>query len=155
MAIRTIRTEEDPILRKTSKEVTKFDEALWALLEDMRDTLCEEQGVGLAAPQVGILKRIFIIDIGEGLVEFINPEIVATLGEQFGEEGCLSLPGKYGYVRRANEVTARAQDRNGNWFEIVGVELMARALLHEYDHLNGRLYIDLAEGDIVESESID
>ena len=150
MAIRKVRTEEEEVLRKVSKEVKTFDESLWTLLDDMADTMYDENGVGLAAPQVGLLKRIFVVDIGEGLIEFINPVIVATEGEQFGEEGCLSVPNKFGYVRRPNYAKLRAQDRNGNYFEVEGTELMARAMLHEFDHLEGRLYIDLAEGDIVE-----
>ncbi|MBE6022383.1 MAG: peptide deformylase [Cellulosilyticum sp.] len=148
MAYRKVRTEQDEVLRKVSKEVKKFDESLWNLLDDMADTMYEENGVGLAAPQVGILKRIFVIDIGEGLIEFINPVVVATEGEQFGEEGCLSVPNTYGNVRRANYVKMRAQDRNGNFFEIEGTELMARAMLHENDHLDGRLYVDLVEGEL-------
>ena len=153
MAYRKIRTEEEEVLRKVSKEVKQFDEALWSLLDDMADTMYEENGVGLAAPQVGILKRIFVIDIGEGLIEFINPTVIATEGEQFGEEGCLSVPNKYGNVRRPNYVKMRAQDRNGNFFEIEGTELMARAMLHENDHLDGRLYIDLVEDGIFEVEA--
>lgn len=149
MAIRTIRTEKEEILRKKSKEVVKFDKALHALLDDMTDTMYEADGVGLAAPQIGLLKRIFVIDIGEGLVEFINPEVITVSGEQFGEEGCLSVPKQYGNVRRPNYVKMRAQNRNGEHFEIEGEELMARAMLHEYDHLEGRLFIDLVEGDIV------
>ncbi len=152
MAYRKVRTEEDDVLRKVSKEVKKFDEALWALLDDMADTMYEENGVGLAAPQIGILKRIFVIDIGEGLIEFINPEVVATEGEQFGEEGCLSVPNKYGNVRRPNFVKMRALDRHGNAFEIEGTELMARAMLHENDHLDGKLYVDLVEGGVFEVE---
>ena len=152
MAYRKVRTEEEEVLRKVSKEVKQFDEALWNLLDDMADTMYEENGVGLAAPQVGILKRIFVIDIGEGLIEFINPTVIATEGEQFGEEGCLSVPNKYGNVRRPNYAKLRAQDRHGNFFEIEGTELMARAMLHEFDHLEGRLYVDLVEGSIVEVE---
>lgn len=152
MAYRKVRTEEEEVLRKVSKEVKKFDESLWDLLDDMADTMYEENGVGLAAPQIGILKRIFVIDIGEGLIEFINPQVLATEGEQFGEEGCLSVPNKYGNVRRPNYVKMRAQDRNGNFFEVEGTELMARAMLHENDHLDGRLYIDLVEGGIFEVE---
>ncbi|MBP3887261.1 MAG: peptide deformylase [Cellulosilyticum sp.] len=152
MAYRKVRTEEDEVLRKVSKEVKKFDESLWALLDDMADTMYEENGVGLAAPQIGILKRIFVIDIGEGLIEFINPEVVTTEGEQFGEEGCLSVPNKYGNVRRPNFVKMRALDRHGNAFEIEGTELMARAMLHENDHLDGRLYVDLVEGGVFEVE---
>lgn len=150
MAIRQIRTEEDEVLRKRSKEVKVFDEALGVLLDDMADTMYEQNGVGLAAPQIGLLKRIFVVDIGEGLIEFINPEIVSTEGEQFGEEGCLSVPNKFGNVRRPNYAKLRAQDRNGNVFEVEGTELMARAMLHEFDHLEGKLYVDLVEGDIFE-----
>lgn len=152
MAYRKVRTEEDDVLRKISKEVKKFDEALWTLLDDMADTMYEENGVGLAAPQIGILKRIFVIDIGEGLIEFINPEVVMTEGEQFGEEGCLSVPNKYGNVRRPNYVKMRAMDRHGNLFEVEGTELMARAMLHENDHLDGKLYVDLVEGGVFEVE---
>ncbi|MGL4800278.1 MAG: peptide deformylase [Cellulosilyticaceae bacterium] len=150
MAIRTIRTEGEAILRKASKKVDKFDAQLAELLDDMRDTMYEAEGVGLAAPQIGLLKRIFVIDIGEGVIEFINPEVVAVDGEQFGEEGCLSVPKKYGHVRRPYTVTMRAQNRLGEWFEITGEELMARAMLHENDHLEGKLFIDLVEGDIVD-----
>lgn len=150
MAIRKVRTEEEEVLRKVSKEVKTFDESLWTLLDDMADTMYDENGVGLAAPQVGVLKRIFVVDIGEGLIEFINPVIIATEGEQFGEEGCLSVPNKFGNVRRPNYAKLRAQDRNGNFFEVEGTELMARAMLHEFDHLEGRLYVDLVEGDIFE-----
>lgn len=150
MATRTIRTEEEAILRKVSKKVDKFDENLAVLLDDMADTMYAADGVGLAAPQIGLLKRIFVIDVGEGLIEFINPEIVAVDGEQFGEEGCLSVPKRYGHVRRPYTVTARAQDRQGNWFEVTGEELMARAILHENDHLDGKLFVDLVEGDIVD-----
>lgn len=150
MAIRKIRTEEDDVLRKISKEVTKYDESLWTLLDDMKDTMYESNGVGLAAPQVGLLKRIFIVDIGEGLIECINPEVLEVSGEQFGEEGCLSIPNKFGYVRRPNYVKVRAYNRFGKQFEVEGNELMARALLHENDHLDGKLYVDLVEGDVVE-----
>lgn len=150
MATRTIRIESDPILRKVSKEVTKFDESLWALLEDMAQTMYEADGVGLAAPQIGLLKRIFVIDIGEGLVEFINPQVVLEDGEQFGEEGCLSVPKKYGPVRRPNRVRMRAQNRMGEWFEIEGEELMARAMFHENDHLDGKLFVDFVEGELVQ-----
>lgn len=152
MAIRKIRTEKEEVLRKVSKQVKQFDEALWQLLDDMADTMYNENGVGLAAPQIGILKRIFVVDVGEGIIECINPEIVTTDGEQFGEEGCLSVPNKFGNVRRPNYAKVRAQDRNGNYFEVEGTELMARALLHEYDHLDGKLYVDLVEGDLVEVE---
>lgn len=152
MAYRKVRTQEDEVLRKISEEVAAFDQALWDLLDDMADTMYEENGVGLAAPQIGVLKRMFVIDIGEGLIEFINPQILETSGEQFGEEGCLSVPNKYGNVRRPNYAKMRAQDRHGNYFEVEGEELMARAMLHENDHLDGKLYIDLAEGEIFEAE---
>ncbi len=150
MAIRTIRVDKDEILRKKSKPVKVFDEKLWTLLDDMKETMYRAEGVGLAAVQIGILKRVFIVDIGEGLIEFINPEILQTEGEQFGEEGCLSVPNKYGNVRRPDKVKIKAQDRNGNPFELEGQGFMARAILHEYDHLEGRLYVDLVEGELVE-----
>ncbi|MGL4363190.1 MAG: peptide deformylase [Cellulosilyticaceae bacterium] len=152
MAIRTIRTKQDEVLRKISKRVEKFDEKLHILLDDMRDTMYEAEGVGLAAPQIGILKRIFVVDVGDGLIEFINPEIIKTDGEQFGQEGCLSVPGCYGLVRRPNRVTVKAQNRNGEYFEVTGEELMARALLHENDHLEGNLFIDLVEGELEEAQ---
>ena len=116
----------------------------------MAQTMYEADGVGLAAPQIGLLKRIFVIDIGEGLVEFINPQVVLEDGEQFGEEGCLSVPKKYGPVRRPNRVRMRAQNRMGEWFEIEGEELMARAMLHENDHLDGKLFVDFVEGELVQ-----
>lgn len=152
MAIRKIRTENEEVLRKVSKPVKQFDEALGQLLDDMADTMYDANGVGLAAPQIGILKRIFVVDIGEGIIECINPEVVAVDGEQFGEEGCLSVPNKFGNVRRPHYAKVRAQDRHGNYFEVEGTELMARALLHEFDHLDGKLYVDLVEGDLVEVE---
>lgn len=156
MATRSIRTEKEDILRKVSKEVKKFDQGLHELLDDMADTMYEADGVGLAAPQIGLLKRIFVIDIGEGLIEFINPEVLEVDGEQVGEEGCLSVPKKYGLVKRPNRVKVKAQDRNGNWFELEGEELMARALLHEYDHLDGKLFIDFVDGELVDmSHEID
>ncbi len=152
MAIRTIRTENEEVLRKISKGVTKFDDHLGTLIDDMKETMYLAEGVGIAAPQVGVLKRVFIVDIGEGPIEFVNPEIIATDGEQFGEEGCLSVPKRYGSVRRPNYVKMRAQDRHGNTFEIEGTEFMARAMLHEFDHLQGKLFIDIVEGDLVEVE---
>ena len=152
MAIRSIRTEKEEVLRKISKPVKSFDESLWTLLEDMKETMYLAEGVGIAAPQVGLLKRAFIVDIGEGPVEFVNPEILAVEGEQLGEEGCLSVPKRYGTVRRPNYVKMRAQDRDGNVFEIEGREFMARAMLHEFDHLEGKLFVDLVEGDLFEVE---
>jgi peptide deformylase len=150
MAIRKIRTDEDEILRKKCKVVTVFDENLEALVADMIETMYDANGVGLAAPQIGLLKRLFVIDVGEGPVVFVNPEIVALSGEQTGEEGCLSVPGKYGQVTRPNCATLRAQDQKGNWFEITGEELLARAMLHEFDHLDGKLYVELVEGDLLD-----
>ena len=141
MALRQIMTTEESTLYKVSRPVTKFDRRLFKLLDDLADTLDDANGAGLAAPQVGILRRVFIIDIdGDGPIEFINPEILETSGEQDGMEGCLSVPGKWGMVKRPNYVRARAQDRNGAWFEIEGTELTARCILHEYDHLDGHLY---------------
>ncbi len=145
MAIRIVRTYEDEILRKKCKPVKAFDEKLHLLLDDMAETMYENNGVGLAAPQVGMLKRVVVIDIGEGLYELINPEIIETSGEQTGSEGCLSVPGKAGDVTRPNYVKVRAFDRNGDEYEIEGEELMARALCHELDHLDGKLYTDLCD----------
>jgi peptide deformylase len=142
MAIRTIRRDEDEILRKISKKVEVIDERIWTLLDDMRDTMYAAEGVGLAAPQVGVLRRIAIVDVGEGLIELINPVIVFEGGEQVDEEGCLSLPGKAGCVRRPQKVIVRALDRKGNTFEIAGTDLLARAFCHEIDHLNGVLFTD-------------
>lgn len=140
MAIREIRKEGDDILNKVCKPVTKFDNKLHILLDDMYDTMVKGEGVGLAAPQVGILKRAVIIDVGEGAIEMINPEILETDGSQNGPEGCLSVPGVYGEVERPMYVKAKAQDRDGNWFEIEGEELLARAICHECEHLDGRLF---------------
>lgn len=137
MAIRQIRMREDEALYKKCKTVVKFDEKLGILLDDMYDTMQKADGVGLAAPQVGILKRAVVIDVGNGRIEMINPEIVETNGEQTGNEGCLSFPGVYGEVTRPNYVKAKAQDREGKWFYIEGEELLARAICHECDHLDG------------------
>lgn len=142
MAIRNIRTDNDPILRKKSRIVESFDEKLWMLLDDMKDTMYQAEGVGLAAVQVGILKRVVIVDVGDGLIELINPEIIEIDGEQFGVEGCLSLPGKSGYTLRPMTVKVKAQNRNGNWCVYKGTELKAKAFCHEIDHLDGTLYID-------------
>lgn len=142
MAIRNIRTDNDPILRKKSRVVENFDEKLWVLLDDMKDTMYQAEGVGLAAVQVGVLKRVVIVDVGDGLIELINPEIIEIDGEQFGVEGCLSLPGKSGYTLRPMTVKVKAQNRNGNWCVYKGTELKAKAFCHEIDHLDGTLYID-------------
>lgn len=144
MAIRNIRISTDEVLRKICKPVKEITPNLLTLLDDMADTMYEANGVGLAAPQVGILKRAVVIDIGEGLVELINPVILETSGSQIDDEGCLSVPGKYAPVDRPNYVKVKAMDRNGDEFIIEGEELMARALCHEIDHLDGILYIDKA-----------
>lgn len=144
MAIRKIRLKGDEVLRKNSKVVDKIDNRTLTLIEDMIDTMYEEDGVGLAAPQVGILKRIFVIDVydGEGARVFINPEILETSGSQYGEEGCLSVPGEFEDVERANHVKIKALNEKGEEFILEGEELLARAILHENDHLNGILFID-------------
>lgn len=142
MAIREIRTKGDEILYKKCKTVTKFDEKLHILLNDMYDTMKQHEGVGLAAPQVGILKRAVVIDVGNGKIELINPEIIDSDGEQTGSEGCLSVPGVWGEVTRPNKVTVKAQDRNGKWFKLTGEELLARAICHETEHLDGKLFLD-------------
>ena len=145
MAIRIIRQSDDEILRKKCTPVKAFDEKLHTLLDDMAETMYSYNGVGLAAPQVGMLKRAVVIDIGDGILELINPQIIETSGEQTGSEGCLSVPGKAGDVTRPNYVKVRAFDRNGNEYEAEGEELMARALCHELDHLDGILYTDLCD----------
>jgi peptide deformylase len=142
MAIRQIRMRDDEILRKRCKEVKKFDEKLGILLDDMYDTMTKAEGVGLAAPQVGILKRVVVIDIGDGRIELINPEIIETSGTQNGSEGCLSFPKLYGEVERPNYVKVKAQDRNGKWFTAEGEELLARAFCHECDHLDGHVFTE-------------
>lgn len=142
MAIREIREKGDEILYKKCKVVVKFDEKLHILLDDMYETMQSRDGVGLAAPQVGILKRAVVIDVGDGKIELINPEIVEESGEQTGSEGCLSVPGVFGEVTRPNVVTVKAQDRDGKWFKITGKELLARAFCHEIEHLDGKLFLD-------------
>ena len=143
MAIRKIRTEEDPILRKKSRPVENFDERLWEMLDDMAETMYAADGVGLAGVQVGILRRIVVIDVGDGLMELINPEIIKREGEQCGVEGCLSLPGKQGYTVRPMTVKVKAQNRYGNWCVYKGTELKAKAFCHELDHLDGIIYTDV------------
>ena len=140
MAIREIRKEGDDILTKVCKPVKNFDSKLHILLDDMYETMTKSEGVGLAAPQVGILKRAVIIDVGDGVIEMMNPEILETDGSQVGAEGCLSVPGVYGEVERPMYVKAKAQDRDGNWFVIEGEELLARAICHECEHLEGKLF---------------
>lgn len=152
MAIRTIRTNDDEILRKRAKHVNKIDLRLLSLLDDMVETMYQAEGVGLAAPQVGILKRMVVIDVGDGIIELINPEIQFTEGEENEVEGCLSLPGKTGNVIRPSKVNIKAVDRNGNEFEITGNGVLARAFCHEIDHLNGVLFTDKIVPDHMEEE---
>ena len=152
MALRTIRVEGDPVLTKISRPVDKMTPRIHDLIADMLDTMYEAMGVGLAAPQVGILKRVVVIDVGDGPIILINPEIIEKSGEQTGEEGCLSLPGKVGTVTRPNYVKCRAYDENMEQFEVEGTELLARAICHELDHLDGILYRDHAEGGLREVE---
>jgi len=154
MAIRKVRIFGDDVLRKRCKEITEMTPKIKVLIEDMLDTMYEEDGVGLAAPQVGILKRLVVIDVGEGPIVMINPEILETSGEQTGYEGCLSYPGKTGIVKRPNYVKAKALDENMEEFIIEGEELLARAICHELDHLDGKLYTDFVEGDVVDSASL-
>lgn len=142
MAIRIIRKYGDEILRKKAKDVTVFDDNLKTLLEDMAETMKDAKGVGLAAPQVGILKKVVVIDVGDGLIELINPEIIFEEGEAVEVEGCLSLPGVNGEVARPRKVRVKARDRNGKEFEIEGEDMLARAFCHEIDHLKGILFID-------------
>ena len=146
MALRTIRVQGDPVLEKICKPVKELTPRTKELIEDMLDTMYEANGVGLAGPQVGVLKRIVVIDIGEGPVVMINPVILEKSGEQTGDEGCLSLPGKAGTVTRPNYVKARAFDENMEEYEIEGTELMARAICHELDHLDGHMYTEIVEG---------
>ena len=144
MALRNIRIQGDELLGKRSREITEINERILTLLDDMAETMYKAEGVGLAAPQVGILRRYCIVDVGDGLVELINPVIIEKSGEQTADEGCLSIPGKYKPVSRPMKVTVRAQDRNGNTFTVSGEGLKARAFCHEIDHLDGILYIDRA-----------
>ncbi len=145
MAIRKILTSEDPVLSKPCRAVEKMDDRILTLLDDMADTLYESGGVGLAAPQVGVLRRAVVIDIGDGLIELLNPEIIHEEGTQTDGEGCLSYPGKYGLVTRPNKVTVRAMNRDGETFEIEGEGLLARAFCHEVDHLDGKMFMRLVD----------
>ncbi|MBR5569514.1 MAG: peptide deformylase [Oscillospiraceae bacterium] len=145
MGLRKILTDAEPALHKVCKPVEQFDKKLHALLKDMEDTLIDSGGVGLAAPQVGILRRVVLVDTGEEILELINPSLLETDGEQVGPEGCLSVPGKYGLVKRPYYAKVRAQDRDGNWFEAEGEELIARCFCHELDHLDGIIYTEVME----------
>ena len=148
MALRKLRYAGDPVLNKVAKEVKELTPRTKDLIGDMIETMYHENGVGLAAPQVGILKRICVIDVGEGPYVFINPEIIESSGEQTGDEGCLSVPGKSGVVTRPNYVKARAYDADMKPFEVEGAGLFARAMCHEFDHLDGHLYVEKVEGEL-------
>ena len=159
MALRTIVLEGDTVLHKHCRPVTNFDERLHQLIDDMRETLVGSDGVGLAAPQVGILRRVVLVletNVPEGedpyIIELINPEIVESSGSQNGPEGCLSVPGRFGLVERPMDVTVRAQDRNGNSFEVKGHELTARAFCHELDHLEGKMFTQCASRMLTDEE---
>ena len=152
MAIRNIRTLGDEVLKKKCKEVKEVNERILELIDDMLDTMYEADGVGLAAPQVGVLKRIVVIDIGDGPIIMINPTIVETSGEQTGVEGCLSVPGKHGTVTRPNYAKVVFYDTDMEQYELEGTELLARAICHECDHLDGNLYVDKVEGELENNE---
>lgn len=155
MGLRKILTEKESALHKVCKPVTSFDRRLHNLLDDMAETLIASGGIGLAAPQVGILRRVVLVDVGgeePEILELINPELVETSGEQCGPEGCLSLPGKYGLVRRPAYARVRAQDRSGEWFEAEGEEIIARCFCHEIDHLDGILYTEVMERFLTDEE---
>ena len=152
MGLRKILTDKEPALHKVCKPVEKFDWRLHKLLDDMRDTLAEANGVGLAAPQVGILRRVVIVDTGEEILELVNPTLLETDGEQIGAEGCLSVPGKYGLVKRPYIAKVRAQDRDGEWYEVEGEELIARCFCHELDHLDGIVYTQVMDRFLTEEE---
>ena len=152
MALRNILTVEEPVLHKTARPVTRFDAHLGELLDDMRQTLTNAGGVGLAAPQIGILRRVVVVDDDGELIELVNPEILETSGEQDGMEGCLSVPGEYWMVKRPNYAKVRAQDRHGEWFEAEGEELIARCICHECDHLDGHLYTEIAYRKLTDEE---
>ncbi len=155
MAIREILTDKDPALHKKCHYITKFDEKLWTLLDDLKETLADAGGAGLAAPQVGIVRRaVIVITADDEMLELVNPEIVAQEGEQDGLEGCLSVPGMWGYVKRPMKVRVRAQDRSGAWFEAEGEEIVARCFCHEIEHLDGHVFSEhtdrLYTGDEIE-----
>ncbi len=154
MGLRKILTDKDPALHKVCRPVEKFDWRLHHLLDDMAETMLDVGGVGLAAPQVGILRRVVVVDTGEGVLELVNPTLVETDGEQIGAEGCLSVPGKYGLVKRPYYAKVRAQDRDGQWFEAEGEELIGRCFCHELDHLDGIVYTEVMERFLTEDELI-
>ena len=153
MALRNIREIGEECLRCVCKEVPEITPRILDLIEDLKDTMYEADGVGLAAPQVGVRKRIAVVDVGEGPVVLINPEVVSSEGEQTGNEGCLSVPGKCGVVTRPMKVVVKTRNLNFEWEEIEGEGLFARAMLHEMDHLDGVLYVDKVEGEIQDVEA--
>ena len=152
MGLRRILTDKEPALHKVCKPVVNFDARLHKLLDDMRETLEDSGGVGLAAPQIGILRRVVLVDNGEEILELVNPTMVETDGEQVGAEGCLSVPGKYGLVKRPYYAKVRAQDRDGNWYEAEGEELTARCFCHELDHLDGIIYTEVMDRYLTDEE---
>ena len=152
MGLRKILTDKEPALHKVCKPVVSFDSKLHKLLDDMRETLIDSNGVGLAAPQVGILRRVVLVDTGDEILELINPTMVETDGEQVGAEGCLSVPGRYGLVKRPYYAKVRAQDRDGNWYEAEGEELIARCFCHELDHLDGIIYTEVMDRWLTDEE---
>ena len=152
MGLRKILTDKDPALHKVCKPVTAFDAKLHKLLDDMGETMQDANGVGLAAPQVGILRRVVTVDLGDEILELVNPTLLETDGEQVGAEGCLSVPGKYGLVKRPYFAKVKAQDRYGEWFEVEGEELIARCFCHELDHLDGIVYTEVMDRYLTEEE---
>ena len=146
MALRTILTDSDPALHKVCRPVTQFDQRLWDLMDDLKETLADANGAGLAAPQIGILRRaVVVVDAQDRMLELINPELIAQEGEQEGFEGCLSVPGRCGVVKRPSRVKVRAQDRNGSFFEAEGEGIVARCFCHEMEHLDGHLFTEHAD----------
>ncbi len=156
MALRKILTKGDPSLEKVCRPVEKFDRKLHWLLDDLKETLENAGGVGLAAPQIGILRRaVIVMDAQEQMIELVNPEIIRAEGEQEGWEGCLSVPNQYGWVTRPSSVTVRAQDRDGNFFEVSGEEIVARCFCHELEHLEGHLFVEHTDGQLYSMEELD
>lgn len=156
MALRKILTKGDPSLEKVCRPVEKFDRKLHWLLDDLKETLGNAGGVGLAAPQIGILRRaVIVMDAQEQMIELVNPEIIRAEGEQEGWEGCLSVPNQYGWVTRPSSVTVRAQDRDGNFFEVSGEEIVARCFCHELEHLEGHLFVEHTDGQLYSMEELD
>ena len=152
MGLRKILTDQEPALHKVCKPVIAFDNKLHKLLDDMQETLIDSNGVGLAAPQVGILRRVVLVDVGDEILELVNPSLLETDGEQVGAEGCLSVPGRYGLVKRPYWAKVRAQDRYGDWYEVEGEELIARCFCHELDHLDGIIYTEVMDRFLTDEE---